>query len=111
VDLQLSGHTHGGQIVIPGIGSAIAVYKTFRRSTPREMWRWIPFLQKDCAKVVRHWEWAQGLHIVGNNQLYVNRGLGTYSPGRLFCPPEVTVINLSSRRLSKLPQSTIQNLK
>jgi uncharacterized protein len=24
----------------------------------------------------------------------VNRGLGTYAPGRLFCPPEVTVITL-----------------
>ncbi|MDJ0547155.1 MAG: metallophosphoesterase, partial [Microcystis sp. M53601_WE4] len=33
-------------------------------------------------------------HRVGENQLYVNRGLGTYFPGRLFCPPEVTVITL-----------------
>ncbi|NEO65612.1 MAG: metallophosphoesterase, partial [Moorea sp. SIO4G2] len=29
------------------------------------------------------------------NQLYTNRGLGTYWPGRLFCPPEVTVITLN----------------
>ncbi|MEM9483962.1 MAG: metallophosphoesterase, partial [Cyanobacteria bacterium P01_F01_bin.116] len=26
--------------------------------------------------------------------LYVNRGLGTYAPGRLFCNPEITAITL-----------------
>ncbi|MBD2099350.1 metallophosphoesterase [Leptolyngbya sp. FACHB-261] len=79
VDLQLSGHTHGGQIVLPGLGP---------------MHRWVERLNPFSYKVVHHWEWSEGLHQVGNNRLYVNRGLGTYLPGRFLCPPEVTIINL-----------------
>ena len=101
VDLQLSGHTHGGQIRIPGIGPLVPLYKKLRRHAPKSVRRWVPCLQKEFAKVVRHWEWAQGLHQVGKNQMYVNRGLGTYFPGRLFCPPEVTVITL----VEKLPDA------
>jgi predicted MPP superfamily phosphohydrolase len=94
VDLQLSGHTHGGHIVIPGIGPAILYYKRFLQMFPKQMRLRLPFLRPECAKVVRYWEWAQGFHKVGKNQLYVNRGLGTYYPGRFFCPPEVTVITI-----------------
>lgn len=94
VDLQLSGHTHGGHIVLPGLGPMVFHYKKLLKKLPKKLRRWVPLLLGDFSKVVRYWEWAQGFHQVGNNQLYVNRGLGTYRPGRLFCPPEVTVITL-----------------
>ncbi|WP_341526972.1 metallophosphoesterase [Nostoc sp. UHCC 0302] len=95
VDLQLSGHTHGGHIVIPGLGPLVIHYKKLIKQIPKKLRRWLLLSLGDCSsKVVQYWEWAQGFHQVGKNQLYVNRGLGTYRPGRLFCPPEVTVITL-----------------
>ncbi len=96
VDLQLSGHTHGSQIILPGIGPIVIYYNQLIRKIPRKIRKYVPLLRANWGKVVNHWEWAQGFHKVGKNQLYVNRGLGTYPPGRLFCPPEVTIITLLS---------------
>ncbi len=67
--LQLSGHTHGGQVRLPGIG-AIALPKLGRT-------------------------YVSGRYLVGTMPLYVSNGIGMYRPPvRLNCPPELTVIHL-----------------
>jgi len=69
VDLQLSGHSHGGQIRIPLIGA--------------------PYL----PPLGRKYPW--GLRQIGGLTLYTNVGIGTIGlPMRLGCPPEVTLITL-----------------
>lgn len=76
VDLQLSGHSHGGQIVAPWIGP--------------------PHLPRLGRKYVR------GKYNVGNMELYTNRGIGVVGlPMRYQASPEVTVVQLNSAHLSK----------
>jgi predicted MPP superfamily phosphohydrolase len=71
VDFQLSGHSHGGQIWLPGIGAP-----------------WLPTLAK---------RYPRGLYRIGPLTLYTNVGLGTIRlPIRLNCPPEVTLFTLHS---------------
>jgi hypothetical protein len=70
--LQLSGHTHGGQVVIPGIGPP--VLPVGGRLYPSGLFR------------------VQGM------PLYVSRGVGLLPPRlRLNCPPEVTLLTLRRR--------------
>ncbi len=69
VSLVLSGHSHGGQVRIPG----------FR-----------PLALPPLGRI-----YPEGHYTIGNFQLYVNRGIGTVGvPFRLNCPPEITLITL-----------------
>jgi predicted MPP superfamily phosphohydrolase len=70
VPAVLSGHTHGGQIVMPGIGAVAA------RKFP------IP----------------AGNGERDNTTIFVSRGIGTvYVPVRINCPPEIAVVTLRRR--------------
>lgn len=69
LDLQLSGHSHGGQVRLPIIG---------------------PLAGSKLGK-----KYPTGLYRVGNLFLYTNRGLGTtVLPVRFFCRPEITMLIL-----------------
>jgi predicted MPP superfamily phosphohydrolase len=67
VPLVLAGHTHGGQVVLPGIGAIAA----------------------------RKFPVAEGILRRDRTTMFVSRGLGTiYVPVRINCPPEVAVLTL-----------------
>ncbi len=71
-DLVLSGHTHGGLIVLPGIGALLS--------------------SSDLGRKV-----VSGLHEVNGMPVYINRGVGTGTtlvPVRFRCRPEMTVLTL-----------------
>lgn len=74
VDLVVAGHTHGGQVVVPGLGPPMTL-----TSVPR-----------DVA--------AGGLGSIAGNAIYVSRGLGLergQAPRiRFLCPPEITLLTL-----------------
>jgi uncharacterized protein len=71
VPAVLSGHTHGGQIVLPGLGAVAA----------------------------RRFPHVAGLAEEDGTALFVSRGVGTvYVPIRIDCPPEVAVVTLAARQ-------------
>lgn len=69
VTLILSGHSHGGQVRLPGLR---------------------PLALPPLGRL-----YPEGHYLVGASQLYVNRGIGTVGlPFRLNCPPEITLATL-----------------
>jgi predicted MPP superfamily phosphohydrolase len=69
-DLMLSGHTHGGQVMVPGLGR-LALGPGGRK-------------------------FSAGLYRVGPSWLYVNKGVGFGLPIRYRVRPEVAVFSLTS---------------
>jgi uncharacterized protein len=70
-DLILAGHTHGGQVRVPGFGALVT-----NCTLPPGL--------------------ARGLSRVGSSYLHLSPGLGTsrFAPIRFFCPPEATVLEV-----------------
>lgn len=70
VGLMLSGHTHGGQVVLPLVGAPIVPSSHGQK-------------------------YVSGFKQGPTTMVYISRGIGTISPPvRLNCPPEVTFITL-----------------
>jgi predicted MPP superfamily phosphohydrolase len=67
-NLMLSGHTHGGQVCIPGINPT-----------------WTPVWDKRFVAGLYAWE---------GRQIFINRGLGSPKHIRAFCRPEVSVLEV-----------------
>ena len=69
VQLVLSGHTHGGQVIVPAVGAVAG--------------RKFPVLAGYATR--------------DNTSIFVSRGVGTvYVPIRINCPPDVAVLTLRS---------------
>jgi predicted MPP superfamily phosphohydrolase len=73
-DLMVAGHTHGGQVCLPGLGALVT----------------------NCSLPTRL---VSGLIRVGGTVMNVSPGLGTskYAPFRFFCRPEATLLELHPR--------------
>jgi len=72
IDLVLSGHTHGGQVRLPMVGSVYGRSKLGER-------------------------FVEGWNRLDGTQIYVSRGIGkVLVPLRYGCPPEITLLRLRS---------------
>lgn len=71
VSLMLSGHTHGGQVYLPGLGAPV-----------------LP---------IQHRQFARGLVPTDWGQVYISRGIGSVAPPvRLLTRPEIALLRLRS---------------
>jgi len=72
VFLQLSGHTHGGQVCAPFYG---------------------PLLLPKYGE-----KYPYGHYLDGDRSLFVTRGIGTLGvPARFLCPPEVALLTMTAK--------------
>jgi predicted MPP superfamily phosphohydrolase len=80
-DLVLAGHTHGGQLRIPGIGALVTNCD----------------IDRARARGLSSHQALGGRH---STALHVSAGLGTspFAPYRFACPPEATLLTLVARK-------------
>ncbi|WP_295599241.1 metallophosphoesterase [uncultured Methanobrevibacter sp.] len=79
IDLQISGHSHGGQLIIPIVETT-------------------PFRGPNSTK------YPVGLYKVGEMTQYTSKGLGTNSFRiRINCKPEITIITLKTKNKQRIP--------
>lgn len=81
VVLALAGHTHGGQVVLPGLGAVHTQGTRLSRTHPAGYFDDVP----------------------GGIQMIVSRGMGESTPFRFRCLPEIVVIDLLPAGLLTLP--------
>ena len=76
--VMFAGHTHGGQVCVPGFGALVT-----NCDIPRDQVKGLS-------------TWRHGAHTAALN---VSAGLGTsiYAPVRFACPPEASLVTLSPR--------------
>lgn len=73
IDVVLSGHTHGGQVILP-TGTARRGLSLARLASP----------------------YTHGWYRDGKTRMYLNRGVGlTFVPWRINCPPEIAVLHFT----------------
>lgn len=74
VNLTLSGHTHGGQVRLPLIGALVT----------------------HCALPARY---AAGVFTLDGMAVHINNGVGVgrFTEIRFLCPPEVTLLTITSK--------------
>ena len=77
-EVIFAGHTHGGQVCVPGYGALVT-----NCDIPRSQVKGLSL-------------WRHGFH---SAYLNVSAGLGTsiYAPVRFACPPEVTLLTMRAR--------------
>jgi predicted MPP superfamily phosphohydrolase len=93
VTLQLSGHTHGGQATLLGTIPApriIPLLKPLLMEVPA-----LEPVARQSFLETRRGAWAGFFDRPDGSRLYVNRGLGRFKRLSFYCPPELTVWELT----------------